>query len=185
MSVHNLKEAAERMDKAVASLAHEFSGIRTGRASGGILEKVMVEYYGVPTPLMQLASVSAPEPQMLVVGPYDRSAMAAIEKAIRAADLGLNPSSDGTVVRVPVPPLTEERRRELVKLCKTYAEEARVAVRNIRRDTNDLFKRQEKDHEISQDDLHRLEADVQKATDAHIVEIDEMLKRKEAEIMEV
>jgi ribosome recycling factor len=185
MSTHSVKEASERMDKALAALGHEFAGVRTGRASGAILEKVTVEYYGTPTPLLQIASVSAPEPQLLVVSPYDRSAMAAIEKAIRASDLGLNPSNDGVVIRVPFPPLTEERRRELVKLCRGYAEEARVAIRNIRRDANEHFKRQEKEHEISQDDLHRLEAEIQKATDAHIAEVDEMVKRKEAEIMEV
>ena len=185
MTTHSVKEASERMQKTVAALAHEFSGVRTGRASGTILERVMVEYYGIATPLLQIASVSAPEPQTLVVSPYDRSAMGAIEKAIRSSDLGLNPSNDGTVIRVPFPPLTEERRHELVRLCRHYAEESRVAVRNIRRDTNEFFKSQEKAHEISQDDLRRLEADVQKATDAHIAEIDELLKRKEAEIMEV
>jgi len=185
MTTHSVKEASERMQKTVAALAHEFSGVRTGRASGAILERVMVEYYGTSTPLLQIASVSAPEPQMLVVSPYDRSAMGAIEKAIRSSDLGLNPSNDGTVIRVPFPPLTEERRRDLVKLCRHYAEESRVAIRNIRRDTNDFFKNQEKAHEISQDELHRLEADVQKATDAHIAEVDELLKHKEAEIMEV
>lgn len=185
MTTNSIKEASDRMDKALQALAHEFSGVRTGRASGSILEKVTVEYYGVPTPLLQIASVSAPEPQLLVVSPYDRSAIGAIEKAIRSADLGLNPSNDGVVVRVPFPPLTEERRKELVKLCRTYAEESRVSVRNIRRDVNDHFKRQERDHEISQDDLHRAEAEVQKITDAHIAEVDEMLKRKEAEIMEV
>ncbi len=185
MTTHSVKEASERMDKAIAALAHEFAGVRTGRASGTILEKVSVEYYGVSTPLLQIASASVPEPQMLVVSPYDKTALGAIEKAIRSADLGFNPSNDGTVIRVPFPPLTEERRRELVKVCKGYAEESRVAVRNIRRDVNDFFKRQEKEHEISQDDLHRLEADVQKATDAHIAEIDDMLRRKEAEIMEV
>ncbi|MDO8879805.1 MAG: ribosome recycling factor [Coriobacteriia bacterium] len=185
MTSHSIKEASERMDKAIAALSHEFAGVRTGRASGTILEKVSVEYYGVPTPLLQIASASVPEPQMLVVSPYDKTALGAIEKAIRSADLGFNPSNDGTVIRVPFPPLTEERRRELVKVCKGYAEESRVAVRNIRRDVNDFFKRQEKEHELSQDDLHRLEADVQKATDAHIAEIDDMLRRKEAEIMEV
>lgn len=181
----SVKDTAERMDKAIVALNHEFGGVRTGRASGAILDKVSVEYYGSPTPLNQIASVSAPEPQMLVVSPYDKTALNAIEKAIRSADLGFNPSNDGVVIRVPFPPLTEERRKELVKLCKHYAEDARVAVRNIRRDANDHFKRQEKEHEISQDDLHRLEAEVQKATDAHIGEIDDMLKRKEAEIMEV
>jgi len=185
MTTHSVKEASERMQKTVAALAHEFSGVRTGRASGAILERVMVEYYGTSTPLLQIASVSAPEPQMLVVSPYDRSAMGAIEKAIRSSDLGLNPSNDGTVIRVPFPPLTEERRRDLVKLCRHYAEESRVAIRNIRRDTNDFFKSQEKQHEISQDELHRLETEVQKATDGHIAEVDELLKHKEAEIMEV
>ncbi len=185
MTVHNLKETAERMDKAIASLGHEFGGVRTGRASAGILDKVHVEYYGSPTPLNQIASVSAPEPQLLVVSPYDRTALNAIEKAIRSADLGFNPSNDGQVIRVPFPPLTEERRKELVKLCRTYAEETRVAIRNIRRDANDHFKRQEKDHEISQDELYHLESEIQKTTDAHIAEVDEMVKRKEAEIMEV
>lgn len=181
----SVKETAERMDKAISALAHEFGGVRTGRASAGILDKVMVEYYGVSTALNQIASVSAPEPQMLVVSPYDKSAINAIDKAIRSADLGFNPSNDGVVIRVPFPPLTEERRKELVKLCRHYAEEARVAVRNIRRDANDHFRRQEKEHDISQDELHRLEAEVQKATDTHIAKIDEMLKRKEHEVMEV
>jgi ribosome recycling factor len=185
MSVKDLAEAKDHMRKAVAALAHEFAGVRTGRASGAILEKVTVEYYGVPTPLVQVASVSVPEPQMLVITPYDRSAINAIEKAILGSDLGLTPSNDGQVIRLPFPPLTGERRRELVKLCRQYAEEARVAVRNIRRDINERFKRQEKDGEISQDDLRRLEAEVQKETDAHIKEIDELLKRKEQEIMEV
>lgn len=185
MTVHSLKEAAERMDKAIASLGHEFGGVRTGRASVGILDKVQVEYYGALTPLNQIASVSAPEPQSLVVSPYDRTALNAIEKAIRSADLGFNPSNDGQIIRVPFPPLTEERRKELVKLCRGYAEETRVAIRNIRRDANDRFKRQEKEHEISQDELRHVEAEIQKATDAHIAEVDELLKRKEAEIMEV
>jgi len=185
MSNQGVKDAAERMDKALAALQHEFASVRTGRASGAILEKVTVEYYGVPTPLMQIASVSTPEPQTVLVSPYDKTALNAIEKAIRSADLGLNPSNDGIVIRVPFPPLTEERRKELVKLCKHYAEESRVAVRNIRRDANDHFKRQEKEHEISEDELRRLEAEIQKATDARIAEIEEMLKRKDAEIMEV
>ncbi|MDI6844157.1 MAG: ribosome recycling factor [Anaerosomatales bacterium] len=185
MSVKDLAEAKDHMRKAVAALAHEFAGVRTGRASGAILEKVTVEYYGTPTPLNQIASVSVPEPQLLVITPYDRSALGAIEKAILGSDLGLTPSNDGQVIRLPFPPLTEERRRELVKLCRQYAEEARVAVRNIRRDINDRLKRQEKDGEISQDELRRLEAEVQKETDAHIKEIDELLKRKEQEIMEV
>ncbi|MEL7668799.1 MAG: ribosome recycling factor, partial [Actinomycetota bacterium] len=181
MSTHSVKDASERMDKALAALGHEFSGVRTGRASAGILDKVQVEYYGTPTPLNQIASVSAPEAQLLVVSPYDKSALGAIEKAIRSADLGFNPSNDGQIIRVPFPPLTEERRKEFVKLCRGYAEETRIAVRNIRRDANEHFKRQEKEHEISQDELRHLETEIQKATDAHIAEIDEMLKRKEAE----
>lgn len=185
MSNNTVKDAGDRMDKAISALLHEFGGVRTGRAAASILDKIHVEYYGSPMPLNQIASVSAPEPQLLVVSPYDKSVLNAIEKSIRASDLGLNPSNDGVVIRVPFPPLTEERRKELVKLCRHYAEEARVAVRNIRRDANDHFKRLEKDHEISEDELRRLEADIQKATDAHIADIDEALKRKEAEVMEV
>ncbi len=185
MIAQTVKDASEHMDKSVAALAHEFATVRTGRASGSILEKVTVEYYGVPTPLMQLATITAPEPQLLLVQPYDKGSISAIEKAIQSSDLGLNPANDGQVIRIPFPPLTEERRKELVKLCKHYAEEARVAVRNIRRDANDRLKKAEREGEISQDDLHRAEADVQKTTDTHISEIDEALKRKEAEIMEV
>lgn len=180
-----IKDTDEHMNKTVSALGHEFTGVRTGRASGQILEKVMVEYYGTPTPIMQLAAIKAPEPQLLVVEPWDKSALGAVEKAIRSSDLGLNPSNDGTIIRVPFPPLTEERRKELVKLCRNYAEEARVGIRNIRRDSNEKLKRMEKDGEISQDDLHRAEAEVQKLTDAHIKAIDEALKRKEEEIMEV
>ncbi len=185
MSARTLEEAIDHMKKAVAALSHEFAGVRTGRASGAILEKITVEYYGVSTPLLQIASVSAPEPQMLVISPYDRTAMNAIEKAILASDLGLNPSNDGQVIRLPFPPLTEERRKDLAKLCRHFAEESRVAVRNIRRDINETLKRQEKEGEISQDDLRRLETDVQKATDTYIKDIDELLRRKEQEIMEV
>lgn len=185
MSQALIKDTNEHMNKTVAALAHEFTGVRTGRASGQILEKITVEYYGAATPILQLAAVKSPEPQLLVVEPWDKSSLAAVEKAIRASDLGLNPSNDGTIIRIPFPPLTEERRKELVKLCKGYAEEARVGIRNIRRDSNEKLKRMEKDGEISQDDLHRAEAEVQKLTDAHIKDIDETLKRKEDEIMEV
>ncbi|MDY0087641.1 MAG: ribosome recycling factor [Coriobacteriia bacterium] len=180
-----IKEAADHMGKSVAALGQEFSTVRTGRASGAILEKILVEYYGAPTPLNQLATISVPEPQLLVIQPYDKSAIKAVEKAILGSDLGLNPANDGQVIRVPFPPLNEERRRELVKLCKQYAEEARVAIRNIRRDANEKLKKAEREGEIGQDDLHRAEGEIQKATDEHIVEVDETLKRKEAEIMEV
>jgi len=185
MSAKNLAEAVDHMDKALGALSHEFAGVRTGRASSGLLEKIVVEYYGTPTPLLQIASVSVPEPQMLVISPYDKQAISGIEKAILASDLGLNPANDGQVIRLPFPALNEERRKDLVKLCRHYAEESRVAIRNIRRDVNDHLKREEKAGEISQDDLRRFEADVQKTTDSHIKDIDEMLKRKELEIMEV
>lgn len=179
------KDTDQHMDKSVSALSHEFSTVRTGRASGALLENIQVEYYGTLTPLLQIASVSTPEAQLLVVSPYDRSALGSIEKAIQASDLGLNPSNDGSIIRLPFPPLNEERRRELVKVCKGYAEEARVAVRNIRRDSNDKLKKMEKASEISQDDLHRAEDEIQKITDNHTAAIDDALKRKEAEIMEV
>jgi len=179
------KDAEERMKKTVAALQHEFATVRTGRASASILEKIQVDYYGVATPLLQIASVSAPEPQLLVIQPYDRSAMGNIEKAILASDLGLNPSNDGQVIRVPFPQLTEERRIELVKLCKQYAEEAKIAIRNVRRDANDKHKKAEKEHGISNDELHRAEDVIQKMTDRYVADVDETLGHKEAEIMEV
>jgi ribosome recycling factor len=180
-----IRTAEDRMKKAVAALGHEFSTVRTGRASGAILEKITIDYYGAPTPLLQVAGVSAPEAQLLVISPYDKTAIKAIEKAILASDLGLNPSNDGTVIRVPFPALTEERRRELSKVCHGYAEQGRVAVRNGRRDANDSFKKREKDGDIGKDDAHRGETEVQRLTDAYIKEIDDLLKRKEQEIMEV
>ncbi len=180
-----IAEARDHMDKSVKALQHEFGTVRTGRASGAILEKITVEYYGTPTPLTQIAGIKVPEPQMLLVEPWDKSALGAIEKAIRSSDLGLNPSNDGQMIRVPFPPLTEERRKELVKLCKHYAEEARVAVRNIRRDANHKLERLSKDGEASEDEVRRSETEIQKATDTFIGHVDEALKRKEAEIMEV
>lgn len=180
-----IRVAEEHMKKAVTALSHEFSTVRTGRASGAILDKISLDYYGAPTPLLQLAGVSAPEAQLLVISPYDKSMIGAIEKAILASDLGLNPSNDGIVVRVPFPSLTEERRRELVKVCHGYAEQARVAVRNARRDANDGFKKQEKDGTIGQDDARRGETEVQRRTDSFIHDIDDLLKRKEQDIMEV
>ena len=180
-----ISHAEDRMTKAITALSHELSGVRTGRASGALLERLTVDYYGASTPLLQLAGVSTPEPQLLVIAPYDKSIMRAIEKAILASDLGLNPSNDGTVIRIPFPAPTEERRRELVKLCHTYAEQARVAVRNIRREANDSFKKADKDGEMSQDDARRSEEQVQKKTDAYIAKTEELLKKKEQEIMEV
>ena len=180
-----IRNAEERMKKAISALGHEFATVRTGRASGALLEKITVDYYGAQTPLLQLAAVKTPEPQLLVVEPYDKSVASAVEKAILASDLGLNPSNDGQVIRIPFPPLNEERRRELVKLCHTYSEQARVAVRNARREANDHFKKAEKDGEVSQDDARRGETEVQRLTDRYIAEVDELLKKKEAEIMEV
>lgn len=180
-----VKETAAHMDKSVSALLHEFSTVRTGRASANLFDKIRVEAYGSQMPLNQVANVKIPEPQTAVIEPWDKSVMSAIEKAIQASDLGLNPSNDGQVIRVPFPPLNEERRKEFVKLCKGYAEEARVAIRNIRRDANHKLEALSKDGEVSEDDVRRAEVEVQKVTDGHIKEIDEALKRKEAEIMEV
>lgn len=180
-----IKDTSEHMDKTISALMQEFTTVRTGRASTSLFDKIRVEAYGSQMPLNQVANIRIPESQTAVVEPWDKSVMGAIEKAIRNSDLGLNPSNDGQVIRVPFPPLTEERRKEFVKLCRNYAEEARVAVRNIRRDSNQKLEKLGKDGEVSEDDVHRAEAEVQKVTDEHIKEIDESLKRKEAEIMEV
>lgn len=177
--------AREHMSKSLSSLAHEFSTVRTSRASGALLENIKVDYYGTPTPITQMAGVKSPEPQLLVIEPWDKSMLSVMEKAIQSSDIGITPSNDGIVIRLPFPPLTEERRKELVKQCKHYSEEARVAIRNIRREANTKLERAEKDSEISEDDMRRAEAEIQKLTDAHIKDIDEALKRKEAEIMEV
>jgi len=180
-----IRSATEHMNKSVTVLGQEFASVRTGRASAVVFDRVTVDYYGVATPLTQVAGIKAPEPQLLVIEPWDKSTLGLIEKAIIASDLGLNPSNDGNVIRVPFPPLNEERRLELVKLCKGYAEEARVAIRNVRREANEKLKRLEKEGSISQDDLRRAEAEVQKITDTHISRVDEALKRKNEEIMEV
>jgi ribosome recycling factor len=173
------------MDKSVKALAHEFSTVRTGRASSAVLEGIQIDYYGTPTPITQMAGVKTPEAQMLLIEPWDKSMLKEIEHAIQASDLGITPSNDGSVIRLPFPALTEERRKELVKLCKHYAEEARVAIRNIRREANTKLVRAEKEASISEDELRRAEAEIQKITDAHIHEIDEAFKRKDAEVMEV
>lgn len=175
----------DHMDKTVKALAHEFATVRTGRASGAILDDIKIDYYGTPTPITQIAGIKTPEPQLLVIEPWDKTALKTIEHAIQASDLGITPSNDGSIIRLPFPPLTEERRKDLVKQCRHYAEEARVAVRNIRRDANAKLERAEKDGEISEDDLRRAETEVQNLTDAHVRDVDEALKRKEAEIMEV
>jgi ribosome recycling factor len=173
------------MDKAIEALHGDLRSIRTGRASPSLLEKIHVDYYGAPTPLNQLAGVSVPEPRVLMIRPYDRNSIGAIEKAIQKSDLGLTPSNDGQVIRLLIPHLTEDRRRDLSKQVSKRVEEARVAARNIRRDANDKLTKMEKDKEISEDDLRDGQKDIQKLTDDYIKQIDEIGKTKEAEIMEV
>jgi ribosome recycling factor len=185
MSEWNVADLRKRMDGAVEVLRREFAGLRTGRASASLLEPLTVAAYGSEMPLNQVGTISVPEPRMLAVQVWDKGLVKAVEKAVRTADLGLNPSVDGTLVRVPIPELSEERRAELAKLAGKYAEAARVAVRNVRRDGMEHLKRLEKDHDISEDEHKKRSAEVQKATDAAIAEIDSLLKTKEEEIMQV
>ncbi len=180
-----LASAADKMAKAVSVLKEELAGIRTGRASPVILSRIVVEYYGTQVPLNQLASLSVPEPRLLVVQPFDRNAISSVEKAILASDLGITPSNDGVVIRLSFPPLTEERRRELIKVVHQRAEEARVAVRNVRRHSKDEVEKLEHDHAISQDDEKRAEKELQKLTDQYVAEIDEVLAHKEQELKEI
>ena len=177
--------AEHRMKRAVEILQQDFGNIRTGRASPALLEKVQVDYYGTPTPINSLATVNVPEPRLLVIQPWDRNSVPAIERAIQKSDLGLNPSSDGTVIRLVIPQLNEERRRELVKQVHKRAEDGRVAVRNIRRDCQDALKKQEREHAISEDELKRANERLQKLTDSFIAQMDEIAKRKEQEVLEV
>lgn len=178
-----LGEAGAKMDQAVQHLQSEFATVRTGRANPAILHRVTIAYYDTPTPLQQLATISVPEPQLLVIAPYDRSSIGDIERAIQASDLGLNPSSDGTVIRLAFPQLNEERRRELIKVVRHMAEEGRVAVRNVRRHTKDDM--EALSGEVSEDDIRRGEAKLQELTDSHVARIDTILQHKEAELLEV
>jgi len=180
-----LSEAEERMAKSLEALEENLRSLRTGRASPGLVDKVTVDYYGVPTPLNQLAVISAPEPQMLLIRPYDPSSIGAIEKGILAADLGLNPNNDGRVIRLPIPRLTEERRLELVKVVKRRIEETKVALRNIRRDALNDMRSFEDEKLISEDELKRGQEDLQKLTDRYTDKVDETGVRKEKEIMEI
>ena len=180
-----LNDAADRMDKSLEALRQELSKIRTGKATTALLDGVKVEYYGTMTPLNQMANVSVLDPHTLSVQPWDKSALGAIDKAIKAADLGLNPSNDGIVIRVPIPMLNEERRRDFVKLVKRFGEEAKVALRNVRRDANEHLKKAEKEDHVSEDARLKAEKDVQDMTDKHVLRVDDLLKHKEAEIMEV
>ncbi|MGG1630592.1 ribosome recycling factor [Rossellomorea sp. NRS-1567] len=180
-----ITNAKERMTKAIQTFSRELASIRAGRANASLLDKITVDYYGAPTPVNQLAGISIPEARMLVIQPYDKSALGDIEKAILKSDLGITPTSDGNIIRIVVPALTEERRKELVKLVKREAEDAKVAIRNIRRDANDNLKKKEKSGDITEDDLRGYSDDVQKATDESIVKIDAIAKDKEQEMLEV
>ncbi|HEY3280835.1 MAG TPA: ribosome recycling factor [Armatimonadota bacterium] len=175
----------QRMDKAVEDLRHELATIRTGRASPALLDKLTVEYYGSSLPINQVASISVPEPRSLLITPFDRNAMGPIEKSIQKSDLGLTPNNDGVSIRLNIPPLTEERRKEFIKRCHKIVEDHRVAVRNIRRDANEDLKKHEKAHEVSEDDARRLQEKVQKLTDKYIVDMDKIQHVKEQELLEV
>lgn len=185
MSNEMIKEAKERMEKAVSAYRREIATIRAGRANPSILDKVTVDYYGAMTPLNQLAGISTPEARLLVVQPYDKSSLADIEKAILKADLGLSPNNDGDLIRISIPQLTEERRVELVKIVKKYTEDGKISVRNIRRDANDELKKAEKNGDLTEDELHRFNDEIQKLTNGEIAKIDEIAAEKEKEIMEV
>ncbi|HEV3471378.1 MAG TPA: ribosome recycling factor [Pyrinomonadaceae bacterium] len=180
-----IKETRPRMEAAVEDLRKKLATIRTGRAAVSLLDSVTVDYYGTPTPLNQMASVHAPEPNLLTVQPWDQTQLGAVEKAIRTADLGLNPSNDGKLVRVPIPPLTEERRRQLAKQVHEVAEDHRTAIRNVRRDANDRLKRMLKEKQISEDAERDALAEVQKLTDTYVGRVDELAKTKEQEILSV
>ena len=179
------KQVIERMDAAIEHFKKEMAGMRTGRASVALIDGIRVDYYGTPTPLKQVANLSVPEPRLITVQPWEPSLIKDIEKAITAAGLGLNPANDGKLIRLPIPPLTEERRKELGKVCKKHAEEAKVALRNIRRDSNEEQKKLQKDGKMSEDELRRSEAETQKLTDQYVQKVDQILVAKEKEIMEV
>ncbi|MFP4178550.1 MAG: ribosome recycling factor [Spirochaetaceae bacterium] len=180
-----IKDAEERMKKSVATLKDEFNSMRTGRASTSLFDKIKVNYYGQPTPLNQAATISAPEARLIVIQPWDKSLLGEIEKAIQKSELSVNPNNDGKVIRINIPPLTEDRRKELVKVAKNTAEQSKVAIRNIRRDANEELKKRQKSGDISEDDEKRGTDEIQKLTDKYTEEIDTLLQSKEQEIMEV
>lgn len=177
--------AKEKMGKTISVLKQELSGLRAGRANAQVLDRITADYYGTPTPINQMGNISAPEPRLLVIAPYDPGALKEIEKALQKSDLGINPSNDGKVIRLVFPELTEDRRRDLVKVVKKKGEEAKVAIRSIRRDANETIKKQKKNGDITEDDQKIMEEDAQKATDASIKDIDKIIADKEKEIMEV
>jgi ribosome recycling factor len=180
-----LLEAEEKMDKAVTVAQEDFSNIRTGRVHPGIFSKITAEYYGTQTPLNQLASFHVPEPRMIVIQPYDKGSLGAIEKAIRNSDLGVNPGNDGVLIRVVFPELTEERRREYIKTARSKAEDSRISIRNIRRHAKDALDKMVKNGEVGEDEARRAERELQELTDSYVTRIDELLKHKEAELLEV
>ncbi len=181
----SLAEATEKMNKAVEVAKDDFGAIRTGRAHPAMFNKIMVDYYGTYTALSQLASIQIPESRLAIVSPFDKGAMASVEKAIRDSDLGVNPASDGSVIRVALPQLTEERRKDYIKVAKTKAEDSKISIRNIRRAAKETMEKAEKDGDISKDDLSRGEKELEKITSDHVAKIDELLKHKEAELLEV
>jgi ribosome recycling factor len=180
-----LEDAKERMAKTVEAIRHEFATVRTGRASPSLLDRITVDYYGAQTPLKQLATINAPEARLLSVQPYDKSSIKSIEKAIMESDVGLTPNNDGSIIRLAVPELTEERRKQLVKVVHSIAEEGRVGVRNIRRDVMHDLRELKSEGEVGSDEEHRAEVELQKLTDAKVTELDDLMKNKEAEILEV
>lgn len=180
-----IKTAEERMKKSVETIRHEVATLRTSKATTSLLDGIRVEYYGSPVPLQQVASVSIPEPRMIVIQPWERAVLPEIVKAIQRSDLGLNPADDGSVVRLTLPPLTEERRKDLVKVLGKIVEDGRVRVRTVRRESNDELKKLERDHKISEDDAKKAQAEIQKVTDRHIANLDDLFGKKQAEVMEV
>lgn len=180
-----IKEMEDRMNKAIASLKKDLASLRAGRANPAMLDRVVVDYYGTPTPISQLANISVPEPRMLTIQPWDKSALKEIDRALQQSDLGISPSNDGVIIRLVIPPLTEERRKELVKLAGKSGEESKVAIRNIRRDANDEIKKLEKSAAISEDESRRHQESIQKTTDKFIAEVDKIVKDKEKDILEV
>ena len=180
-----LNKARTAMDKTIANLEDNFANVRTGRANAMVLNRIMVDYYGTPTPINQMAGVKTPEAHLLVIEPWDKGMLRAIEHAIQESDLGVTPNNDGSVIRLPFPALTEERRRELVKQCKAFAEESRVAVRNARRDANAAVEKAIKNDNLPEDEAKRAEAEIQKLTDKYIADVDASFKKKEAEVMEI
>src|SRR5437867_11015853 len=180
-----LADATRRMDKSIASTRHEFNSVRTGRASAALLDRIAIDYYGTATPLKNLATIGTPEARLLTVQPFDPTSLKSIEKAIQESDLGLQPSNDGKLIRLPIPPLTEERRKELVRVAKKIAEEIRVHIRNIRRDVLEEIKKAQKASQMTEDEVKKAHDELQKLTDAYITKVDETLKKKEAEITEI